>query len=56
MSAPNLLLAGARIRFNVTRQPAAQILADYPYLERNDITVALLLTAWCTEAIDVPLL
>lgn len=32
-----------------------EILADYPYLEAEDITAALLYAAWRAEEIDVPL-
>ena len=32
-----------------------EILADYPYLEAEDITAALSYAAWCSEEIDVPL-
>ncbi len=31
------------------------ILADYPYLEADDITAALSYAAWRSEEIDVPL-
>jgi uncharacterized protein (DUF433 family) len=33
----------------------AEILEDYPYLEREDITAALSYAAWRCEEIDVPL-
>lgn len=33
----------------------AEILADYPYLEAEDITAALSYAAWRSEEIDVPL-
>lgn len=33
-----------------------EILDDYPYLEREDITAALSYAAWRAEEIDVPLL
>jgi len=32
-----------------------EILEDYPYLEREDITAALSYAAWHAEEIDVPL-
>ncbi len=32
-----------------------EILADYPYLEADDITAALSYAAWRSEEIDVPL-
>jgi uncharacterized protein (DUF433 family) len=32
-----------------------EILDDYPYLEREDITAALSYAAWRVEEIDVPL-
>jgi uncharacterized protein (DUF433 family) len=32
-----------------------EILDDYPYLEREDITAALSYAAWRSEEIDVPL-
>jgi uncharacterized protein (DUF433 family) len=32
-----------------------EILADYPYLEAEDITAALSYAAWRAEEIDVPL-
>lgn len=32
-----------------------EILDDYPYLEREDITAALTYAAWRVEEIDVPL-
>lgn len=32
-----------------------EILADYPYLEAEDITAALSYAAWRTEEIDMPL-
>lgn len=32
-----------------------EILEDYPYLEREDITAALSYAAWRSEEIDVPL-
>jgi uncharacterized protein (DUF433 family) len=32
-----------------------EILADYPYLEAEDITAALSYAAWRSEEIDVPL-
>ena len=32
-----------------------QILVDYPYLEREDITAALSYAAWRSEEIEVPL-
>jgi uncharacterized protein (DUF433 family) len=34
---------------------AEEILADYPYLEPEDITAALSYAAWRAEEIDVPL-
>jgi uncharacterized protein (DUF433 family) len=34
---------------------AQQILADYPYLEAEDIPAALSYAAWRAEEIDVPL-
>jgi uncharacterized protein (DUF433 family) len=34
---------------------AEEILDDYPYLEREDITAALSYAAWRVEEIDVPL-
>ncbi len=34
---------------------AAEILADYPYLEAEDIPAALSYAAWRAEEIDVPL-
>jgi uncharacterized protein (DUF433 family) len=34
---------------------AEEILEDYPYLEREDITAALSYAAWRVEEIDVPL-
>ncbi len=34
---------------------AEQILADYPYLEAEDIPAALSYAAWRAEEIDVPL-
>lgn len=33
----------------------AEILADYPYLEAEDITAALSYAAWRAEEIDIPL-
>lgn len=32
-----------------------EILEDYPYLEREDITAALSYAAWRVEEIDVPI-
>ena len=34
---------------------AEEILADYPYLEREDITAALTYAAWRVEEVEVPL-
>jgi uncharacterized protein (DUF433 family) len=34
---------------------AEQVLAAYPYLERDDIQAALSYAAWRTEEVDVPL-
>jgi uncharacterized protein (DUF433 family) len=36
-------------------QSADDVLADYPYLEREDIQAALTYAAWRSEEIDVPL-
>lgn len=35
--------------------PPEEILADYPYLEREDISAALSYAAWRVEEIEVPL-
>jgi len=32
-----------------------EILSDYPYLEAEDITAALLYAAWRSEEIEIPL-
>lgn len=38
-----------------TGQAIEVILAEYPYLERDDITEALLYAAWRTEEREIPL-
>jgi uncharacterized protein (DUF433 family) len=37
------------------RQDAEDVLAAYPYLEREDITAALAYAAWRTEERELPL-
>ncbi len=47
--------AGTIVGLIASGSTPAQILADYPYLEAEDITAALSHAAWRAEEIDIPL-
>jgi uncharacterized protein (DUF433 family) len=47
--------AGTIVGLIASGSTAEEILADYPYLEAEDIPAALMYAAWRAEEIDLPL-
>ena len=39
----------------ITHDAAEEVLAAYPYIEREDIQAALAFAAWRSEEVDLPL-
>jgi len=49
------ITAGTIVGLVAVGATAEEILADYPYLEAEDISAALSYAAWRSEEVDVPL-